>query len=53
MRKKCHHKEVLIVDDNSLNLLALEMQFNLFNIQVDRAHDGLDALNLCKNYKIP
>ena len=60
---KCTHNRILIVDDNSFNIVSLSMILSTnFGVDVDKAFNGQDALekvlqknkNLCckTNYKL-
>ncbi|KAL4474165.1 hypothetical protein ABPG72_002890 [Tetrahymena utriculariae] len=41
---KCNCPSILIVDDNDFNLYALEVRLKPYNLQVDKANNGLVAL---------
>lgn len=48
--RKCLCPEMLIVDDNAFNILALKKQLESFKFIVDCAIDGEEAINLVAEY---
>ncbi|KAL4429745.1 hypothetical protein ABPG74_004382 [Tetrahymena malaccensis] len=59
---KCSCPSILVVDDNDFNLYALEIRLKPYNIKVDKANNGLSALQkvqeryysnkCCKKYQL-
>ena len=45
----CECFEILLVDDNDFNLVALEMQLNNTNFTVGKARDGQQAIDLLES----
>ncbi|KAL4438350.1 hypothetical protein ABPG74_009773 [Tetrahymena malaccensis] len=61
--KNCKCPKILIVDDNSFNLYALELRLKEYSYEVDKANSGMEAiqkvksrynnqLSCCKKYKL-
>ena len=48
-KQKCHCEEVLIVDDDSFNILALESILRKFNIKSLKAFNGQQAIDIIVN----
>jgi len=44
-------EKVLIVDDDSFNILSLELMFKTFNVQHDHAYNGKEAIEKVKKNK--
>ena len=47
-RKTCFCTEILIVDDDSFNILALESLLNKWNFKILKAFNGLQAVEIIK-----
>ena len=45
----CECFEILLVDDNDFNLMALEMQLNNTGFKIGKAHDGQQAIDVLES----
>ncbi|KAL4461902.1 hypothetical protein ABPG72_001603 [Tetrahymena utriculariae] len=43
-KRKCKHAQVLVVDDNQFNVIAIQQQINKLDLQIDMAFSGESAL---------
>ncbi|KAM3133947.1 hypothetical protein pb186bvf_013913 [Paramecium bursaria] len=48
--QRCGCKDVLIVDDVFFNILALKMSLEKYNLRIDSAGNGMEAINMVRNY---
>jgi len=47
---QCNCKEILIVDDNPYNIMALKTLLCKHNLKIDEANDGFECLSKLNNY---
>ncbi len=50
LKKVCECEELLIVDDDTFNLLSLEMLLRPWNLKIKKAMNGQEAVNIVKNH---
>ena len=48
--KSCQCSHILIVDDNGFNIYSLRKQLECFNIKIDSANDGAEAIKMVMEF---